>query len=80
MLIACLNALPKGNIVQSIGALLKVFLPYITYDTVFDNSRVTGETGEAPVPFTDYCAELYAYSRSVKFRYPYVPLSEEESP
>jgi thioester reductase-like protein len=80
LFIDCLNALPKGNIVQSIGALLKVFLPYIIYDTVFDNSRVTEEIGEAPVPFTHYCADLYAYSSSVNFKYPYVPLSKEPAP
>ena len=59
---------------QITGALMKVFMPYITYDTVFDNSRVTSELGLQPVPFTDYCAELYLYARRVGFEYPYVEL------
>ena len=55
-----LAGLPKGQL-SLIGSLFKVFLPYITYDTVFANERVVRELGEAPVPFTDYCTELYEW-------------------
>ncbi len=71
-----LAALPGRGPVQGIATLLKVFLPYITYDTVFDNARVTGELGIRPTPFTEYCAPLYEYAKRVKFEYPYAPLSD----
>lgn len=57
-----------------IGSLFKVFMPYIVWDTVFDNTRVCTELGSEPVPFTDYCGDLYAWGKSVDFRYPYQPL------
>jgi nucleoside-diphosphate-sugar epimerase len=67
--------LPKGTL-SLYGALLKVFWPYIVFDTVFDNTRVCEELGETPSPFTAYCGELYRWSREVRFTYPYVPLPE----
>ncbi len=60
--------------VSLMASLMKVFLPYVTNDVVFDNRRVTEELGMAPTPFTDYCAELYSWAKSVRFEYPYVPL------
>lgn len=63
-----------GDTVALYGALLKVFWPYIVFDTVFDNQRVVEALGRAPVPFTEYCGELYRWSRDVDFRYPYRPL------
>jgi thioester reductase-like protein len=82
--------LPKGTL-SLYGALLKVFWPYIVFDTVFDNTRVCAELGETPVPFTpvpftpvpftpvpftEYCGELYRWSREVKFTYPYQALPQ----
>ncbi|MFO0713051.1 MAG: SDR family oxidoreductase [Sandaracinus sp.] len=67
--------LPKGTL-SLYGALLKVFWPYIVFDTVFDHTRVCEELGGSPVPFTDYCGELYRWSREVKFTYPYQALPE----
>lgn len=64
----------RRNALTRTASLLKVFWPYITYDTVFDNTRVTRELGLAPVPFTEYCAELYLYAKRVRFAYPYQPL------
>lgn len=64
---------PRGK-VSLMASLLKVFLPYVTNDVVFDNTRVTTELGITPAPFTDYCAELYRWAKSVDFQYPYVPL------
>ncbi len=69
-----LDSMPKGSRASSLGALLKVFLPYITYDTVFDNTRVTRELGYGPTPFTDYCAALYVWANRMRFRYPYLEL------
>ena len=56
----------------SLGAtLLKVFLPYITFNTVFDNERITRETGKSPVPFSEYSYPLLRFSRENQFSYPY---------
>lgn len=67
--------LPKGTL-SLYGSLLKVFWPYIVFDTVFDNTRVCDELGETPVPFTEYCGDLYRWSREVRFTYPYAALPE----
>ncbi len=72
-----LAALRERGTLQTIGSLFTVFMPYITYDTVFDNSRAVNELGVAPVPFTEYAAGLYRYAKSVKFNYPAVPLPEQ---
>lgn len=54
-----------------VGSLLKVFLPYITFDTVFDNERIVTELGETPVPFVEYCGALYEWAKKGNFTYPY---------
>lgn len=66
---------PRGK-VSLMASLLKVFLPYVTNDVVFDNRRIVDELGVAPAPFTDYCTELYAWAKSVRFEYPYAPLPD----
>ena len=33
---------------------MKVFMPYLVWNTVFDNTRVTTELGRKPVPFSQY--------------------------
>lgn len=70
--------LPRETKAHKLAALLNVFWPYITYDTVFDNSRVVSELGIAPTPFTDYCAGLYAYAKQHRFRYPYRALTSPQ--
>jgi thioester reductase-like protein len=65
---------PRSSPVAHVGSLLHVFLPYITYDTVFDNRRIVSELGEAPTPFADYAAPLYRWAKARHFEYPYVPL------
>ena len=66
--------LPKSNPLFVPASLMKVFLPYVTYDTVFDNTRVCQELGRTPVPFTEYCAPLYRWAKGVNYEYPYQPL------
>jgi len=53
------------------AALMKVFLPYLTWNTVFDNTRATTELGRRPVPFSQYSFPLLRFSREHNFEYPY---------
>jgi thioester reductase-like protein len=55
------------------ASLLKVFWPYLVWNTVFDNSRVVAEIGEAPAKFSTYAHPLLMFSRENKFRYPAKP-------
>lgn len=55
------------------ASLLKVFWPYLDWNTVFDNSRVVAEIGEAPAKFSTYAFPLLKFSRENRFRYPVKP-------
>jgi thioester reductase-like protein len=55
------------------ASLMKVFWPYLDWNTVFDNSRVVGELGESPAKFSSYAFPLLKFSRENKFRYPAKP-------
>jgi len=69
----------KGNIGRG-ASLLKVFWPYLVWNTVFDNSRVVEELGgEAPAKFTTYAHPLLKFSRENKFRYPAKPWPVENA-
>jgi thioester reductase-like protein len=61
------NTLGKG------ASLMKVFMPYLMWNTVFDNTRVTRELGKKPVPFSEYCYPLLKFSRENDFAYKYQP-------
>ena len=63
------------NIATQVGSLISVFLPYIAWDTVFDNTRAVTEVGVAPVPFDRYCGPLYTWSKQNKFEWNAKPLS-----
>jgi nucleoside-diphosphate-sugar epimerase len=71
------GTLSHGSPVSRMANMLKVFLPYVTNDVVFDNTRVVEETGLRPVPFTAYCGALYRWAKANDFTYPYAPLPEE---
>jgi thioester reductase-like protein len=62
----------KGGIGKG-ASLLKVFMPYLTWNTVFDNARVTQELGKKPVAFSQYCYPLLKFSRENDFAYKYQP-------
>jgi len=62
----------KGPIGQG-ATLLKVFMPYLVWNTVFDNTRVTSELGRRPVPFSHYSFPLLKFSREHNFEYNYQP-------
>jgi len=55
------------------ASLLKVFWPYLTWNTVFDNSRVVAEMNEGPAKFTTYGHALLKFSRENHFKYPAKP-------
>jgi thioester reductase-like protein len=63
----------KGGAVGYGASLLKVFWPYLDWNTVFDNSRVVAEMGGAPAKFSTYAYPLLQFSRANKFKYPAVP-------
>ena len=57
--------------VGGLATLLKVFLPYLVWNTVFDNNRVVSELGQRPAPFSQYCYPLLRFTRENNFAYPY---------
>ncbi len=61
------------------ASLLKVFWPYLDWNTVFDNSRVLAELGEPPAKFSTYAAPLLRYSRENKFKFPAKPWPSDSS-
>jgi nucleoside-diphosphate-sugar epimerase len=62
----------QGSVGRS-ALLLKVFLPYLVWNTVFDNTRATTELGRQPAPFSKYSLGLLEFSRKTNFSYPYQP-------
>ncbi len=74
-----LAGMKSKNVATLIGSLFKVFLPYITYDTVFVNDRAVEEIGLAPTPFNQYAARLYEYAKRVNYEYPVVPLPPRDA-
>ncbi len=66
--------LPQKNTLTFIGSLFKVFLPYITFDTVFVNDRAVDEINEAPASFLDYGPEFAEWCRGHQYRFPYEAL------
>jgi thioester reductase-like protein len=67
--------LPRGNPGQQAAAVMKVFWPYITFDTVFDNQRVIDELGDEPVPFVKTCGPLFKWATERGFTYDHQPWS-----
>ena len=66
------NALAgRAGKIGGLATLMKVFLPYLVWNTVFHNRRVVAEMGERPAPFSKYCYSLLCFSRENKFQYPY---------
>jgi len=71
----------RGTGVGSAAARLQVFMPYLTYNTVFDNTRVVEALGRKPASFPDYCGALLEWCLAHRFEYPYedLPSSTEAS-
>jgi len=68
----------RGEIGKA-ASLMKVFWPYLVWNTVFDNTRAVAEMGRAPAPFSQYCVPLLRFSRENKFTYPARPWPETAS-
>lgn len=65
-----INALAgRAGKIGGLATLLKVFLPYLVWNTVFDNRRVVAEMGTRPAPFSQYCYPLLRFSRENHFSY-----------
>jgi long-chain acyl-CoA synthetase len=64
----------RGTGLGSAAARLQVFMPYLTYNTVFDNTRVVKALGRKPAPFPAYCGALLRWCLAHGFEYPYVDL------
>jgi thioester reductase-like protein len=67
----------RGNALSYGATLLKVFIPYLVWNTVFDNTRITSETGKKPVPFSVYSFPLLKFSKAGNFTYPYQDWPDE---
>jgi thioester reductase-like protein len=63
----------RGGAVGYGASLMKVFWPYLDWNTTFDNSRVVAELGESPAKFSSYAYPLLKFSRENRFRYPAKP-------
>jgi thioester reductase-like protein len=61
----------RAGKIGGLATLLKVFLPYLVWNTVFDNRRVVAEMGGRPAPFSEYCYPLMRFSRENNFNYRY---------
>lgn len=68
-----LAASPRSWGVARAASLLKVFLPYLCFDTVFDNTRVVRALAEPPVPFVNYASRLLDFAVDHDFSFPYQP-------
>ena len=76
-LIDTLAATPRKWGVAPAASLKTVFLPYLTFDTVFDNSRVREELGTDPDTFDRYAYPLLRFALDGNFTYPYRPWPDD---
>jgi nucleoside-diphosphate-sugar epimerase len=70
----------RGGGVGKAASLMKVFWPYLVWNTVFDNTRVIAEIGRAPAKFSEYSAPLLRFSREHRFSFPYDPWPLAQEP
>jgi thioester reductase-like protein len=76
-LVESLMSTPRRLGIAPAASLMKVFLPYLVYDTVFDNQRIVEELGEAPTPFSEYAHGLLRFAIDGGFSYPFVPWPDD---
>jgi hypothetical protein len=75
-LVSAAASAPQTLGVARPAALLKVFLPYLCFDTVFDNTRVVQALGESPAAFDTYASRLLDFAVDHAMTYPYKPWPE----
>jgi hypothetical protein len=69
---------PRKWGVAPAASLMKVFWPYLTNNTVFDNAHtVEALGGERPVVFSSYAYPLLRFANDTRFTYPYQPWPED---
>ncbi len=61
----------RGSALSLGASLLKVFIPYLVWNTVFDNTRAVTEMGRAPARFSEYCYPLLRFAKEGRFAYGY---------
>jgi hypothetical protein len=71
--VSSLAETPRNWGVAGPASLLKVFLPYLCFDTVFDNTRIVSVLGEKPMPFSAYGSRLLDFAVDQELSYPYLP-------
>lgn len=76
-IIEALSNTPRKLGMARPAAMMKVFWPYLTFNTVFDNAHVREALGEGPRPFTEYAYGLLRFAVDGGFRYPYKPWPKE---
>ncbi|MEM1415164.1 MAG: SDR family oxidoreductase [Myxococcota bacterium] len=67
-------SMPQRNAITYVASLFKVFLPYITYDTVFDSTKAAEAIGKEPTSFLEYGPPFAVWAEDQKYRYPHRPL------
>jgi hypothetical protein len=68
---------PKKWGLSPAASMMKVFLPYLTNNTVFDNARIVEELGRKPAVFSDYAYPLLRFAVDGGFSYPYKPWPDD---
>jgi len=71
--VEALMSSPKQLGLAPAASLMKVFWPYLVYDTVFSNRRIIEQLGHGPAPFSEYSHGLLRFAVDGKFTYPYKP-------
>ncbi len=69
---------PRNWGVSGAASLMKVFMPYLVFDTVFSNRHIVEELGEPPAPFDQYAYPLLEFAAKGKFTYPYKPFPKDD--
>jgi thioester reductase-like protein len=75
--VEALMSSPKQLGLAPAASLMKVFWPYLVYDTVFSNRRIIEQLGHGPAPFSEYSHGLLRFAVDGKFTYPYQPWPQD---
>ncbi|MDD9972153.1 MAG: SDR family oxidoreductase [Myxococcales bacterium] len=68
---------PRGSTIGRFGSMMRVFWPYITFDTVFDNQRIVEYLGHAPPVVTEYMSRTLEFAIESGFKFPYKPWPDD---